>query len=568
VPAPRRKPKPQSEAPNPKPYLDYAIWLGLLLTVFILYSQVGQFDFVNYDDQAYVTDNAHVRAGLTLDNLHWAFTSVVDANWAPATILSHMAVCSLFGLESGAHHWVNVLLHALAAILLFAVLRRATQALWPSAFVAFVFALHPLHVESVAWVSERKDVLSTVFWFLALYAYIRYTERPEPLRYLFIVLPFCLGLMAKAMLVTFPFTLLLLDVWPLRRAQFPRLVWEKLPLFVISLFSSVATYLAQRTFGAVQTVHQEESLRNALVSYISYVAQMFWPADLAVFYPHRTSLTLLDAAGAFVLIAAISLCAAWLWRTRPYFATGWFWYLGTLVPVVGLVQIGRQSHADRYMYIPMIGVTIILAWGAADLIRQWPQTKWPIVLLGFISCLACLVTASTQVDYWRNTETLFSHAIAVTQDNYIAQYNLADYLKDQPGRRPEAITHFEEAVRIKPDSVDAHNQIGGYMMATGHYAEGIAHFEAALRARPDNPEANYNLGVVFSKTPGRELDAIAHFETALKANPQLVRAHRNIGLLLQSLGRSAEAIPHLEAAQRLQYDPDVAKILAALVATR
>lgn len=565
---PRRKYSPPettqpAAAAAPPSHLDLIVWIGLILSVLAVYSQVGHFAFVTYDDPAYVTKNDHVRAGLTPENISWALTAVVGSNWAPVTMLSYMAMGSFFGLESGAYHWVNVVFHALSAVLLFASLKRATRARWPSAFVAFVFALHPLHVESVAWVSELKDVLSTFFFFLALYAYLRYTERPSPRRYLLIMAPFCLGLMTKAMLVTFPFTLLLLDVWPLRRARFPRTVREKVPLFALSLLSSAVTYFVQRSSGAVQTVRQGESVLNALVSYVSYIGQTFWPAGLAVFYPHRRSLTVLDAACALALILTVSLLAVVTWRTRPYFATGWFWYLGTLVPVIGLVQVGRQSHADRYMYVPMIGLSIILAWGAADVIRKWPRAKFAVASAAVVSCLACLGVASAQAAYWRNTESLFQRAIGVTENNYIAQYNLGEYLADT-GRRPEAAPHFEEALRIRPDSVDAHNQMGGYLVATGHIAEGSAHFEAALRTQPDNAEANFNLAVVFSKTPGRELDAIAHYQAALAANPQLARAHKNLGFLLLQLGRTSEAMTHFAAAQRIQYDSEVAKIMDGL----
>jgi len=595
----RRKRSSPATAVEPHQRLDLAICMGLILIVFAVYSQVGRFDFVTVDDPLYVTDNVHVLAGLTPENIRWALTTVVDANWAPLTLLSHMAVCDLFGIESGAHHWVNVVLHALAAVLLFAWLRRATRALWPSAFVASIFALHPLHVESVAWISERKDVLSTFFWFLALYAYVRYTERPGPRRYLLMVAPFCLGLMAKPMLVTFPFTLLLLDVWPLRRARFPTTLWEKVPLFALSLLSSAVTYFAQRSGGAVQHASLGENLRNALISYASYIGQMFWPAGLAVFYPYRTSLAMWPAA--LALVAGVSVWAVFAWRTRPYFATGWFWYLGTLVPVIGLVQVGGQSHADRYMYVPMVGLCVILAWGAADVLRKWPRARIGIGSAGVVSCLACLVAASAQAEYWRNSESLYQRAIGVTENNYLAQYNLGLYLEEIPGRRPDAFTHFEAALRIKPDSVDARDQIGDYLMATGHTAEGLAQFEAALRiqpdspdtrnriggalmatghtaegiaqfeavlrAQPDNAEAHFNLAVIFSKTPGRDLDAVAHYQAALQANPLLVRAHKNLGLLLLKLNRPAEALWYFKAAQRIQYDPEVARIMGGLRAT-
>jgi len=563
-----RQPKPRASHPAAAVltalHLDLTIPLGLILSVLAVYSQVAHFDFVSVDDPVYITRNVHVSTGLTPDNMQWALTAVVDANWVPVTMFSHMAVCEFFGIRSGMHHAVNVVFHALAAVLLFAWLSRATRALWPSAFVAFVFALHPLHVESVAWVSERKDVLSAFFFFLALYAYVRYAERPSPGRYSQVMALYCLGLMAKPMLVTFPFILLLLDGWPLRRAQFPRTLWEKIPFFAFSLVSSVVAYFAQQSSGMVQAIPVGESFRNALMSYIGYIGQMFWPAGLAIFYPYRTSIMVWQAACAFAIIAGISLFAVFAWRARPYFAAGWFWYLGTLVPVIGLVQVGVQSHADRYMYIPMVGLTVMLAWGAADVVRKWPQAETAVASAAVISCVACLGVASAQAEYWRNSETLYRRAIHVTKNNYKAEYNLGGYLMDIPGRGPEAASHLEAAVRMKPDSADAHDGLAGYLLNTGHDSEAIAHFETALRLRPNDALIHFNLGVAFSKNPARILDAVAQFEAALRENPQFARAHRNLGILFPRLGRRAEAISHFEAAQRLQYDPETAEILDAL----
>ena len=572
--------------PRPKSHLDLIVWLGLVLSVFAAYSQVGHFSFLSYDDIWYVTENPHVQAGLTPENIHWAFTSTVDANWIPVTILSHMAVCTFFGLESGAHHWVNVVFHALAAVLLFASLHRATRAPAASAFVGFVFALHPLHVESVAWVSERKDVLSTFFWFLALYAYVRYTERPSLNRYLLVLAPFCLGLMSKPMLVTFPFTLLLFDLWPLRRTQWTKLVLEKLPLVALAAIASAVTYSVQGAARAAVSVPPITRIENALLSYVIYIGQTFWPTRLAVFYPYPKSIAAWQAAAAGAVVLALSILALSTWRTRPYLATGWFWYLGTLVPVIGLVQVGMQSHADRYTYIPMVGLSMMLAWGAVDIVHQWPQTKFALATAGALCCLACLITAPAQAAYWRDNESLYRRAIGVTEDNYPAQYNLGHYLKDLPGRGPEAATHLQEALRIDPDSVEAHNVMGdylfetghtaegvaqletslrlkpdsvdtrnriaGYLMAIGRTAEGIAQFEEVLRNQPDNAEAHFNLGVVYSKTPGRTLDAIAHYQAALRARPLLARAHRNLGQLLLSLGRKTEADWHFAEAQRIE----------------
>ncbi len=560
----RRKLPSQPAATKPRSHLDLAIYLGLILTVFAVYSQVGHFDFVIFDDPAYVTGNARVRAGLAPESIGYALTHIVDANWIPLTILSHMAVCQLFGMESGAHHWVNVVLHALSALLLFAFFRRATGALWPSAFVAFVFALHPLHVESVAWVTERKDVLSTFFLFLALYAYCRYTERPDPQRYLLVLASFCLGLMAKPMLVTFPFLLLLLDVWPFRRAQWPRVVIEKLPFFALSLASASLTYFAQRSDGAVQTVPFGVGVRNALISYLVYIRQAFWPVRLIAYYPFPKSIAMWQAAAALAVLLCVSALAIFAWRTRPYLATGWFWYLGTLVPVIGLVQVGAQAHADRYMYVPLAGLSVVVAFGAADIVAKWPRATTAVAATAILSCLACLGLAWAQAQYWGNTETLYQRALAVNQDNFFVQYGLGDYLLQFPDRGAEAVTHFEEALRINPQSANSHNSIGGYLLQTGRYAEATAQFEAALQIKPDLAAAHFNLGQIYSKNPERVADAIAHYQAALRAQPDFERAQRNLGLLLVRLGRTSEAIAHFEAAQRLGNDPEVAEILDAL----
>jgi tetratricopeptide (TPR) repeat protein len=563
-----RQPKPKASQPTAVAdsnwQLQLALMVGLVLAVLAVYSQAGHFFFITFDDPLYVSENFRVRAGLSLENIKWVFSTVVDANWVPLTLLSHMAVCEWFGMQSGMHHWANVVLHALSSVLLFAWLRRATHALWPSAFVAFVFALHPLHVESVAWISERKDVLSTFFWFLGLYAYVRYAERPSPRRYALVMALFCLGLLSKPMLVTFPFTLLLLDVWPLRRMQFPRTLIEKLPFFALSIVSAIVTYFAQRSGGAVQASPVGERVQNALLSYVGYIGQMFWPVDLAFFYPHRTSIAVWQVAGALVILLGISAAAVWTWRTRPYFAAGWFWYLGTLVPVIGLVQVGVQSHADRYMYIPMVGLSVVVAWGAAELLKKWPQLKLSAAAAAGVACLTCLVTASAQAQYWLDSGTLYRRAISVTNDNYVAQYNLGDYLVDVPNHASECVAHFDEALRIRPDAAPAHNGLGGYLLQTGHEAEAIAHFEAALRTEPNLAAAHFNLGLAFSKHPDRLLDAVAHYQAALRSNPQIPNAEKNLGIVLLRLGRRPEAITHFVAAQRLRDDPEVNDILNAL----
>jgi tetratricopeptide (TPR) repeat protein len=544
--------------------LECAICVGLFLAVLAVYSEVGHFLFITFDDPFYVTENAHVRAGLSAESIKWALTAIVDGNWMPVTMLSHIATTGVFGLRSGMHHWVNVLLHALASVLLFAFLKRATRTLWPSAFVAFVFALHPLHVESVAWIAERKDVLSTLLFFLTLYAYVLYAERPVLRRYLWVAGLFSLGLMAKPMLVTLPFALLLLDVWPLRRAELPRMLTEKIPLFILSLISSAITYSVQQSAGAVQRTSLADNVKNAFISYVSYIGQMFWPSGLTLMVPPRQAIATWQVIGAAVLLAGICALAVITWRSRPYIATGWFWYLGTLVPVIGLVPVGIQAHADRYMYVPMTGLCIILAWGAADIIQKRPQTKVWFATVAVASCTACLVLASAQTQYWRTSETLYQRALSVTENNFAAEYNLGEYLMDVPDRGADAVAHIEAALRIQPDSADALNILGAYLLQNGRDAEARLQFEQALRAQPQSAEAHFNLGLILEKTPLEIPDAITHYTAAVNAKPDWARAHKNLGILLLKAGRTQDASSELQRSEKIQSDPEVESILRQL----
>jgi tetratricopeptide (TPR) repeat protein len=523
-------------APNAADWLpDLAIYASLLLATFAVYAQVSHFEFVTIDDGPYVYANSRVQAGLTIANIKYALTQPVGAHWAPVTVLSHMLDCELFGLESGMHHLVNVFIHMLSAVILFATLRRATGARWCSAFVAFVFALHPLHVESVAWIAERKDVLSAFFLFLALYAYVRYTEAPGLPRYLMVMALFCLGLMSKATLVTLPFVLLFFDLWPLHRTLSPKLLWEKAPFAALSAGNSVATYFAQHS-AILSIVPLNRRTANAMISYVVYIEKMFWPTRLAWFYNYRNSIAAWQVAGSVAILAAISTAAILTWRTRPYFISGWVWYLGFLLPVIGFVQAGMQSHADRFTYIPMVGLLWILAWGAADVLEKWPGTKAAIVSAAVVGCLVCPALTWEQVGYWQNSGTLYQHAIDVTEDSRWSRRNLADY-------------QYELANRL---------------MEAGRDSEAVAHFEAVLRAKPDYPEAYTNLGIILAKM-GRPADAIAHFEAALSLNPNLAPAHRNLGMLLRSIpGKEKEAIGHLEAAQRIQPAPELLPMIERL----
>ena len=538
-------------AAKPQTLWNLAICLGLLLSTLAVYSQVAGFDFINYDDPVYVYQNAHVVSGLTLANVKWAFTSVVDGNWIPVTLLSHILDVQFFGMRSGMHHMVNVWLHALSAVLLFLTLRRATGARGLSAFVAFVFALHPLHVGSVAWVAERKDVLSTVFWFLALYAYIRYTERPGLGRYLVVAAPFCLGLMSKPMLVTFPFTLWLLDLWPLRRAQWPRTIVEKLPLIALSAGASLVTYLVQGSAGFLAAIPLSTRIENVFVSYVTYIGQMFWPTRLAVYYPYPASSEPWQAAAAFAVVLAISVGALRTWRTRPYLAAGWFWYLGTLVPVVGLIQVGSQAHADRYMYVPMVGLLIMLAWGVADIAARWPRAKRVLEVAAVVSCVACLGLAWRETAYWRNSETLFQRALEVTQNNSLAENNLGMHLMTV-GRNPDAVSHFEAALQINPNYADAHNNLGFVLSQNPErIPDAVKQYEAALRLQPDSAEAHNGLGAALVRR-GDCAAAIPHFEAALHFKPDQTDAIYNLGTCQMTVKNYGAAVPYFEAAIRAQ----------------
>jgi tetratricopeptide (TPR) repeat protein len=594
------KPAPKQRLPAEPPRTHQTLWIYVFvfLATFAVYAQVGRFDFVNFDDPDYVTANPHVRGGITAENVAWAFTSNDAANWFPLTRLSHMLDCQLFGLRGGWHHLTNVLLHSLAVLLLFAFLHRSTGRLWPSAWVAFLFALHPLHVESVAWVAERKDVLSALFALLALWSYLRWVERPSLRRYLLVALALGLGLMAKPMIVTLPIVFLLVDIWPLGRG----LRWrEKLPLFGMSAAAAGATYLVQQSSGAVRTSDQFPWLlrvENGLVSYVVYIARMFWPARLAVFYPYPVAVPVWQAAAAALALGAILILVLRSVRKRPYLAVGWLWYLIMLAPVIGVVQVGAQSRADRYTYLPMIGLTIMLAWGAADLIRLVPRAEPALAALAAATCAAAVAVTWVQTGYWRDSRTLFQHAVDVTDRNYLAHHNLGVALAETPDGLEQAIVHFQAALRIKPDYARAHTDLGSAFARLGRLSEAMAEYRAALAIDPDlavphnnlgntyaqagrwneaiseydvalrlDPdytdarhnlaEAEYNLGLALARTNGRGFEAIAHLEAALRIRPDYPEAHNNLGVLLsQDPGRLGEAIGHFQAALRI--DPNYA----------
>jgi protein O-mannosyl-transferase len=571
VPKPKTKPHAQPQKPRASAAwrLDLLIYLALFLATFAVYAQVRHFDFVNYDDPDYTTGNVHVRQGLTAQGLTWALTSRAAANWFPVTWVSHMIDAQFFGLESGWDHLHNVLLHALATILLCMFLERATGSRWRSAVVAFIFALHPLHVESVAWVAERKDVLSACFWFLTLWAYVRYTERPGWGRYLVVASGLCLGLMAKPMVVTLPFVLLLLDYWPLARLRHlgRKAIWEKLPLLGLAAAAAAITYLVQRHAGAVKSLPLATRLANATLSYAIYIAKTFWPTKLAVFYPYPQSFDFLQLLAAGLLLAVVTAGVIVLRRRAPYLLTGWGWFAITLLPVIGLVQVGGQARADRYMYIPMVGLLIMLVWGAAKILES-SRAKVLAIPLAAAACLACAAVAWMQIGYWRNSETLFRHALEVTEDSSVAFHNLGSYLMVSQGRLSEAFPYLEAAVVINPDSAPAHTDLGSVLARTGHLPEAIAQFDEAILLAPDAPIPHNDLGSALTEA-GRLPEAIAEFQKALRLDPEFDEARRNLvaaqsgssaethvsrGIALLKDGDSSGAIAEFESALRI--DPN------------
>jgi len=601
-PAVRAKPAPPAESVATL-RIDLYICVALVLVTLAVYLQAAHFDFVNYDDPVYVTDNPHVRAGLTWDGVIWAFTTFHAANWSPLTWLSHMLDVQLFGLRSGWHHMTNVLLHAGAVLLLYAALERLTKARWPSAFVAFLFALHPLHVESVAWISERKDVLCAVFWFLTIWCYARYTQKPGAVRYLLMLVSFAFGLLSKPMIVTLPFVLLLLDFWPLRRANRLAVLWEKLPMFALTAAASMATFLAQEQGRAVRSLAAVSlglRIANAVVTCVVYIVRMLWPFKLAVFYPYPSELPAWEVAMAVAILAAITILAVRYRRSHPYLAVGWLWYLGTLIPVIGLVQVGAQSSADRYIYVPMVGLAIMIGWGAADLLAWRPQLKRALATAGAIAGLACIVLTSIQLRYWNDSRTLFQHAIDVTTNNHVAHNNLANYYLLQQENQ-QALPHIQEALRIKPTypqahtnmalvlkrlgkfddsereyktaldlqpaSWEAHSGYGALMVSEGRLNDALQEFAAAVALQPDSGDAHYNLGRVLAALRRPE-EAMAQFSEAVRLRPDHAEAHHSLGVALLSRGRMDEALDQFRAESRLRpNDPAVHYNVGTLLAS-
>ena len=528
--------------------------IGLLLAamVFAVFWPVLNCGFVNYDDPSYITSNAEVKSGLTWHGVAWAFTTGAASNWHPLTWLSHMADVSCYGTDPRGHHFTNVLLHAINTVLLFFILKNLTNAVGKSAMVAALFAVHPLHVESVAWISERKDVLSGLFWMLTIGMYVRYTKGRK-MGYALSLLFFALGLMSKPMLVTAPFLMLLLDYWPLRRLEKNRvgqMLLEKVPFFVLAAISSIITVIVQRKGGAVTSILAlpfGQRLANAFVSYVRYLGKTVWPVDLAILYPHPRHWPAGEVAGAILLLTAMTGWTISRVTRQPWLMVGWLWFLGMLVPVIGLVQVGIQSMADRYVYLPIVGIFIMFAWGACE----WLGNRVGLAL-GMLALAACVVLTPRQVKYWADSETLFKHAAAVTTDNYLAYNNIGFFLSNR-GQIEEAMKYYKSSLQINPNYEEAHNNLGFALAGLGRNKEAIDEYVKALSIRRDLTEAHNNLGNALAAV-GQSGEAMHEYLVALEENPHYAQAHNNYGIALAMHGKVDDAIEQFH--QAIRDDPD------------
>lgn len=559
--------------------------LALVVCVFLPSLRNG---FVNYDDNLYVTDNFQVQAGLTWPGVAWAFARLHGAGtyWHPLTWASHMVDCQLYGLRPWGHHLTNLLLHAANTLMVFLVFRRMTGATWRCAFLAALFALHPLQVDTVAWVAERKNLLSTLFWLLTTWAYVRYAQKrpsaegralkgepPSPARdnrrstldYLLALVFFTCGLLCKPVLVTLPFVLLLLDYWPLQRFEpvisraacsaLARLIWEKAPLFLLAAVSSLITLMAHHGLGMLDpasSLPMGLRIENAVVSYVRYLGKTIWPFDLAVFYPYPDAWPISKVGLCGLLLLALSGLVLRAARSRPYLFVGWFWFLGVLVPFIGLVQVGAQAMADRFMYVPVLGLLLLSIWATAELTTGWPNRQTVLAIVGTTALAACALAAHCQVKHWKNSLTLFSHAIAVTKNNALAECNLGNALGAQ-GHPKEAIAHLQEALRLYPPYAEAHVNLGVALVEEGRTQEGIEHYRAAIESRPNYAQAHRLLAGALALEHKND-EAKQEFLEALRLKPNYPEAHARLGHLLLLQGAQEEGLRHLFETVRIRDD--------------
>ena len=549
----------------------FAVCVVLVFSTTLVYWQACSYGFINFDDPLYVTNNMQVRNGLTWKGLLWAFTDTKSTgNWYPLTWLSLMLDSELFEAKPQAFHITNLLLHLTNTLLLFMVLKRITGALWRSGFVAALFALHPLHVESVTWISGRKDVLSTFFLLLAIWAYASYVRRPSFGRYVAVAAFFILGLMSKAMLVTLPFVLLILDYWPLRRLHLnepvegenpisssstitAKLLREKIPLFVLTVFSCMLTYLAQEVGGAVRTFERVGPgirVANTIVSYVNYINKTFWPSGLGIYYPLPKTIPIWQVIQAGLILAGISLLAIWWLRSRPYFSVGWLWYIGTLVPVIGLVQIGEQAMADRYTYVPLTGLFIAVTWGVNAITDHWHFRKLILSVSAAVILSGLMLCTDRQVAYWRNNITLYEHTLAVTDKNHVIHINLGMALLEQ-GQLDKAIQHQQKALRLRPGEPSALTNLGMALALQHRYAEAIKYYRLSLKSDPEQATTYNNLGAAILSNNGDPEEASANFRRALQLKPDYDNAHLNLATVLKMQNRFNEAISHYKEVLRL-----------------
>lgn len=585
------------------------IYAGLIVSTLLVFWQVGNFDFVNYDDNFYVYENPNVLNGLSGDSFIWALTTNYKGYWQPLTWLSLIINSQLFGPGPGGFHLVNVFLHLASTLLLFAVLKKMTGSIWQSAFVAAAFALHPMHVESVAWIAERKDVLSTLFLLLTLTAYINYVKytphltgrntnsmKKRPLLwYLLALLLFLLGLLAKPILVTVPFLLLLLDYWPLgrfdqersrkassrkkhkslsahdKRRILYRVIIEKIPFFVLSAVSVVVTFLTQRAGGLIVGINKiplMERIINALFSYAAYIGKLFWPFNLAVNYPFNSNTvadtTIVELLLYILLLAGVSLVVFYFRSRRKYMPVGWLWFLGTLIPVIGLVQFTGSSHADRFTYIPYIGLFIMISWGLPDLLAKWRFKKHALAITAVIALTALGIIAYRQTGFWKNGITLFSRATRVTNDDYFSHYNLGVAF-EKDGRLQDAADSLNQAIRLKPDFMEANYNLGNVYTNLGRYDDAIQAYQQAVKLKPDFADVYYNLGNA-NLTLRRYQEAIEAYRQAIKFKQNFADAYFNLGSAYLDLGYYQEAIEAYRQLLRMTPDsaPDLPEIYSNL----
>lgn len=531
--------------------------IALLFVTFSIYRQAGNHQFLNFDDNVYVTSNPNMAGGLTYKNIIWAFTSVEAYNWHPITRLSHLMDVQLYGMEPRGHHFTSVAIHSISTLLLFVLFFRLTGAVWQSSFVAALFALHPLHVESVAWVAERKDVLSALFCFLTLILYSGYVTKQRPALYFLALFSFILGLMSKPMLVSLPIIMLLLDLWPLGRfsidgqeppvdgwpGRLKPLIREKIPFVVLSVISAYITIFAQSKGGAVAGLNVVPfwlRIENALVSYAKYIGKTVYPHDLAVLYPFPSSIPLWQIISSLVILLALSAGVIRAGRSYPYLVVGWLWFLITLVPVIGLVQVGSQAMADRYSYIPLTGLFIMAAWGVPDMLEgvRYRQSLLNLLYIAVICIVAALT--SKQLGHWKNNSTLYRHTLSVTDGNYTIHNNLG-YELAKNGELDAAIREYRKAVEINPGYVDARNNLGLALAGKGGLAAAIVEYRKALLINPDDSKVRNNLGAAFQATGDFDA-AIPEFQKAVTINPDYADAHYNLGTAFETIGNLDAAI--------------------------